>query len=404
MSSSRVVADLRRLAEITGGPDGARRVAWTPEWAAARTLLHELLAELPVQVEVDEAGNLWAYLRGASPETVVVGSHLDSVAEGGWLDGALGVMGGLEVLRRAAAAGTPPRTVALVDFADEEGQRFSRSLVGSSAVSGAFDPQAFAELRDASGERAEDVLRDCGIEVARMLDARNRLAHAVAYFELHIEQGPRLEREGLAAAAVSGCVGVVRQRATFTGRGAQAGSPMDGRHDALVAAARTTVALQEIARRYRGSGTASTIATRPGSPAAVPFHAAAVLDARHEDAGRLAAMQNELESAAREAAETEGCEVAFEPIWRIAPTHFDAGLVEIAREAVTATTGVERTLVSGALHDAAEMQKRIPAAMLFVPSRDGVTHAPDEDTAPEHIDLGVEALVRAVTRAGELPG
>jgi hydantoinase/carbamoylase family amidase len=396
---SRAVDDLRRLADLTGGPGGARRIAWTDEWLNARALLRELLAELPVDVDMDEAANIWAYLPGESEETVIVGSHLDSVAQGGWLDGALGVMGGLEVLRRVAAEGTPARTLALVDFADEEGQRFSRSLVGSSAVSGAFDPAVFGELRDSDGIRARDVLARYDIDIDRMTEAGGRLANAVAYFELHIEQGPVLERDGVPAAAVSGCMGVERHRAIFTGRGGQAGSPMDGRRDALVAAARATIALQDIARRFDGRGTASTIATQPGSPAAVPFRAAAVFDQRHEDGARLTEMRAEMERMSREAARVEGCEVEFEPIWRIPPTHFDPGLVEIARQAVRDTTGVDRVMVSGALHDAAEVAKRTPAAMLFVPSKNGITHAKEEDTEVEHVELGVDALVLAVTRA-----
>ena len=125
----RAIADLRALAELTGGPGGARRLAWTDEWENARGLLREALAELPVEVDVDEAGNLWARLAGERPETVVIGSHIDSVPNGGWLDGALGVMGALETLRSIAEAGTPPCTVTLVDWADEEGARFGRSLL-----------------------------------------------------------------------------------------------------------------------------------------------------------------------------------------------------------------------------------------------------------------------------------
>ena len=131
--------DLRALADRTGGPDGSRRLAWTPDWLEARTVLRESLTGLPVEVDLDEAGNLWVVLRGERPDTLVVGSHLDSVPKGGWLDGALGVMAGLELIRALAAEGTPPVTVALVDWADEEGARFSRSLFGSAACMGTLD-------------------------------------------------------------------------------------------------------------------------------------------------------------------------------------------------------------------------------------------------------------------------
>ena len=129
--ATRVIADLEGLAALTGGPDGARRLCWTDEWVRARGFLRERLAELPVTVDVDEAGNLWAVLEGDRPETLVVGSHVDSVPNGGWLDGALGVMAALEVMRSTVARGRPPCTVALVDWADEEGARFGRSLFGS---------------------------------------------------------------------------------------------------------------------------------------------------------------------------------------------------------------------------------------------------------------------------------
>ncbi|MDX6579688.1 MAG: beta-ureidopropionase / N-carbamoyl-L-amino-acid hydrolase, partial [Gaiellales bacterium] len=153
--ASRVIADLRALADLTGGPAGARRLCWTDEWVKARGFLCERLSELPVSVDVDEAGNLWAVLEGERPERVVVGSHVDSVPSGGWLDGALGVMAALEVLRAVAAAGKPPVTVALVDWADEEGARFGRSLFGSSAVAGTLDPDAVRGLVDAGGQRLE---------------------------------------------------------------------------------------------------------------------------------------------------------------------------------------------------------------------------------------------------------
>src|SRR6476620_11801174 len=188
----RAIADLRALAELTGGPGGARRLAWTDEWAAARGLLRERLAELPVEVDVDEAGNLWARLAGQRPETVVIGSHIDSVPNGGWLDGALGVMGALETLRSLAEAGTPPCTVRLVDWADEEGARFGRSLLGSSAVAGTLDADDVRDLRDAGGMRLEDALEACGVDLDAAGAAGARLEGARAYLEVHIEQGPVL--------------------------------------------------------------------------------------------------------------------------------------------------------------------------------------------------------------------
>src|SRR6478752_2608897 len=197
----RAIGDLRALAELTGGPGGARRVAWTDEWAAARGLLRERLSELPVEVETDEAGNVWARLAGERPDAVVIGSHIDSVPNGGWLDGALGVMGALETLRSLAEAGTPPCTVTLVDWADEEGARFGRSLLGSSAVAGTLDPDDVRDLRDAEGTRLEDALAACDVSLDGAGAAHARLEDVLAYLELHIEQGPVLLDGGRLASA-----------------------------------------------------------------------------------------------------------------------------------------------------------------------------------------------------------
>ncbi|MEQ1702811.1 MAG: M20/M25/M40 family metallo-hydrolase, partial [Ilumatobacteraceae bacterium] len=209
----RAIRDLRTLAERTGGPAGSRRLCWTPEWAEARALLREELSTLPVEVEQDEAGNLWAYLKGQTAETVVVGSHLDSVPAGGWLDGALGVMGGLEVLRSLAASPTPPqRSFALVDWADEEGARFSRSLFGSAAVVGTLDIEILRGLKDRNGMALPEVVAEHGVSIDHLDGCRTRLEHVVAYLELHIEQGPVLEHEGLGIGIVTGTVGSESRR------------------------------------------------------------------------------------------------------------------------------------------------------------------------------------------------
>lgn len=172
----RVVADLRALAEHTGGPEGSRRLAWTPDWLQARAMLRESLTLLPVEVDEDEAGNLWAVLRGDSDDMLVVGSHLDSVPKGGWLDGALGVMSGLELLRSLAAEGVPPITVALVDWADEEGARFSRSLFGSAASVGTLDIDVLRGLTDKDGAKLPDVLAAHGVDIENLDGARTRMA------------------------------------------------------------------------------------------------------------------------------------------------------------------------------------------------------------------------------------
>jgi hydantoinase/carbamoylase family amidase len=396
LDPARALADLRALRRLTGDERGAQRVAWTDTWSRARDWLRERVAELPGDVEVatDEAGNLWVTLAGARPDTVVLGSHLDSVPDGGWLDGALGVLGGLEVLRAIAARGEPPVTVALVDWADEEGARFGRSLLGSSLATGGLDPAAVRDVRDRDGVTLPDALAAHGVDLDAAPRARARLDRAAAYLELHIEQGPVLEREHLAVGVVTGTAGVERHRVCVRGQAVQGGGfPMDARRDALVAAARLTLAVRDAARDERSRATVGDIAVRPGIPTAVPGYAELVVDQRHPDAAALAAMLGELHDAAAGIAVAESVEIDLERIWKIEPIAFDDRLVALAEEAAREVTGGSARLFSGALHDAASMARiGVPAVMLFVQSAGGISHAREEDSAPEHIEAGVRAL------------
>jgi hydantoinase/carbamoylase family amidase len=390
----RVIADLRELQRLTGGPGGARRLCWTDGWEAARAFLRERLGEIDgVAVDLDEAGNLWAALPGESEERAALGSHLDSVPQGGWLDGALGVMAALELLR--ACRGTRPRrTPVLVDWADEEGARFGRSLFGSSAVAGTLDVDEVRELEDGDGERLPEVLAEHGVDLARVREAESRRAGVAAYLELHIEQGPVLEREGSSVAGVSGTFGVERHRLVFEGRASHAGTtPMGLRQDAGLAAARTALAVERIAADHGGVGTTGVLRLEPGIATAVPGRAELLVDLRHAEAGPLAAMLDEARRAARES----GCAVTEEHIWGIEPIPFDERLVEAA--------GADLVIPSGALHDAAEMARHVPTAMLFAPSTDGLSHAPGEDTPEPDLERAIAAFGRLAARviAGELP-
>lgn len=391
MNAERVIADLRELDLRTGGPGGAQRVAWTAGWTEAREFLKELLQDLPVQVRTDAAGNLFAELAGTRPdEAVLVGSHLDSVPAGGWLDGALGVMAAVEVLRSAAQGGTPERTVTLVDWADEEGARFGRSLLGSSAFAGTLDPDRVRGLSDAEGARLPDVLAEHGVELEHMRAAGEGSRERVV---AHIEQGPVLVGEGLSCGAVLGTMGVQRHRVTFEGRSAHAGStPMGSRRDAGVAAARTVVGLQEIARRRGGVCTAGRLDLDPGVITIVPGRAELLVDQRHLDSEALAEMLAEARSLWNRAAEGESCSVRAERIWGIEPVPFHSGLVEAASKACAEVSGSRRTLPSGALHDASELARLAPAAMIFTSSAGGVSHAADEDTPEEDLADAIMAF------------
>ncbi len=399
----RVVTDLRALADRTGGPEGSRRLAWTPEWLEARAMLRESLTTLPVEVDVDEAGNLWTVLRGERDDTLLVGSHLDSVPKGGWLDGALGVMAGLELLRSLAAEGTPPITVALVDWADEEGARFSRSLFGSAACVGTLDIDVLRGLTDKEGSKLPEVLAAHGVDIENLDGARTRMADVKAYIEVHIEQGPVLESMGRGICAVTGTKGIERERLIFRGQAAHAGTmPMEMRRDTFRAASRFALEIAEIARRHNGVTTVGSAQCWPGVVTAVAGETRITMDMRHIEADALQRMFAEAREAADRAAAAEGCSVEWEHIFRIPPMPFHPALLSAARQSVDEVEGHEIELPSGALHDASEMAREVPTVMIFSSSTNGLSHTKEEDTPDEHLHMAVDAFNRTCRRAIDL--
>ncbi len=406
LDPGRTVDELRELRELTGNEDGAQRVAWTDTWVEAKRWLSAKVAPTGAAEEVDEAGNQWFTLEGESDQALLIGGHIDSVPNGGWLDGALNVVAGVEVLRRIAEEGTPPVTVRLVSWADEEGARFGRSLFGSSAASGTMaDQDELRERRDADGVRWEEALAAHGVDLDRALEARRQLEGAAAYLELHIEQGPVLEGLELPLGVVLGTFGVERHQITFRGQAAHAGStPMDRRRDALAAAAKLALEIRGIAARA-GDGAVCTMGscvTKPGIVTSVVETATVLLDQRHLDGARLAAMLAEAKDASERFAREEDVEVEWERVWRIDPILFDPELIELADEAVTEVAGQTHRLPSGPLHDAAEVARAgVPTVMLFVQSLRGLSHTKLEDTTPEHLELSVQALDRLATKTIE---
>ena len=406
LDPGRTVAELRELQELTGDENGAQRVAWSETWVQAKEWLAEKLASTKAEEETDEAGNQWFTLRGASDRALLIGGHIDSVPNGGWLDGALNVVAAGEVLRRIAEEGKPPVTVRLVNWADEEGARFGRSLFGSSAAAGSMtDQDELRTRRDTDGEALPEVLSRQGVDLDRALDARSQLEKAAAYLELHIEQGPVLESLGLALGVVLGTFGVERHQITFRGQAAHAGStPMDKRRDALGAAAKLALEIREIAKRT-GDGAVCTMGscvTKPGIVTSVVETCVVLLDQRHLDPHKLAGMLSEAKEASERFAREEDVDVEWERVWAIEPILFDEELVELADEAVKEVAGQSHRLPSGPLHDAAEVSRAgVSTVMVFVQSLRGLSHTKLEDTKPEHLELAVQALDRLASKTIE---
>ncbi len=394
---SRTVDELRELQTLTGDENGAQRVAWTETWERAREWLRGKVAETGAEEEIDEAGNQWFTLRGDSDRALLLGGHIDSVPNGGWLDGCLNIMAALEVLRRIDEEGKPPMTIRLVNWADEEGARFGRSLFGSSAAAGSMrDQDELRQLKDSDGVALPNALREHGVDLDRATDASRQLEGAAAYLELHIEQGPVLESMDLPLGVVLGTFGVERHRVTWRGQAAHAGStPMDKRRDALAGAAKLALEIRPIAARAAGGAvcTSGGLVTRPGIVTSVVETAEQLLDQRHLDANTLARMLREAKEAAQRFAAEERIDVEWERIWSIEPILFDEELVALADESIREVAGESHRLPSGPLHDAAEVSRAgIPTVMLFVQSLRGLSHTKAEDTKPEHLELAIRAL------------
>ncbi len=399
LQPQRTIAELKELRTFSADENGAQRVAFTPMWAKTRAWLRERFAGLPVEMHTDAAGNFWATLRGQSEKELLLGGHMDSVPNGGWLDGCLNVLAGVEVLRRIHTqyGGKPPVSVRVVDWADEEGARFGKSLFGSSACSGNLNLEEARALVDKAGVRLPDALREHGIVLDRVKESGAELKNAAAYLELHIEQGPVLLDLDLPLGAVLGTFGVERHAITFRGQAAHSGStPMNRRKDAFLAAARMSPEIYAIAGRS-GAGvcTIGSCTTKPGIVTSVVEECRLTLDQRHLDPTALAQMLADARAASERFAREGSVGVAWERLWHIAPRPFHDTLIGFCDEAIRETAGVSHRLPSGPLHDAAEVAfAGVPTVMMFVQSLHGISHNKIEDTREEHLELAVRAFDR----------
>lgn len=400
--AKRVIQDLRELAALTSDEKGAQRVAWTPIWDKALTWFTEKMKQEGAVISIDSAYNIFANIPGETEDAICIGSHLDSVPCGGWLDGALGIAAGMEVLRYYGKRGKRPlKTIYIVNWADEEGARFGRSCVGSAAVSGALDIESAAALTDSDGISFRDVAQSYQLNVYDFSKAKEEFnsKRITKYLELHIEQAPILESQHKAVACVYGITGCKRQYITFVGQQAHSGCPIPMRKDAFLAAAQAALAFRDIGNAYTKDDvyaycTVGKVQVSPGVVTIFPGTCSLSLDQRHIDGSLLNRMYNEAQEACIEAAKENHVEVSFEPIWDIPPTIFDASLVECCKEAVKEETGEATAIYSGPLHDAAEIAKILPSVMMFVRSIDGLSHCKEENTSDTDLETGIAAFLR----------
>jgi hydantoinase/carbamoylase family amidase len=404
INPKRTIAELKELRELTGDANGAQRVAFTPTWAKARKWLREKLEAIPAEIHNDAAGNLWATMRGESEKALLVGGHIDSVPNGGWLDGCLNTIAGVEILRRIHTQyqGKPPVTVRLVDWADEEGARFGKSLFGSSASSGKIDMDETRALKDKDGVRLVDAIREFGIDFEKVKDSGKELKNAAAYIELHIEQGPVLLDLDLPLGTVLGTFGVERHAITFRGQAAHSGStPMNRRRDAFLAAAKMSPEIYRIAARSKGGVcTIGSCTTKPGIVTSVVEECRITLDQRHLDPDALGRMLSEAKSASEKFAKEGDVDLAWERIWKIEPILFNNELIAMCDDAISETGAKPHRLPSGPLHDAAEVSRAgLPTVMMFVQSLHGISHNKIEDTREEHLEMAVAAFDKLANKA-----
>jgi allantoate deiminase len=389
---SSLAADLEEAARIGADDGGVSRFAWTPELAQANEWLVGRLQELGLETEIDAAGNVLGRWEEGEGTAVLVGSHLDTVPRGGRYDGALGVLAALEVVRTLKHEGISlRRPLWIVSFNDEEGSRFQTGMLGSRAFIGDLDPE------DWRRRGVADAMAAGGFDFERLGEAK-AVDRVGAYLELHIEQGPVLEQEGLDLGIVSGIAGLLGFRVRLSGEANHAGTtPMASRRDALAGASRIVLELRDEARS-RGDMTANVgiLTVAPGAFNVIPGTAEFTIDARAGDADTFARAEKFIRDTLERVAAEEQLELEVTKTHRKPPTPLDPGLQDLLAQGAAAEGATARSMPSGAGHDAMVLAKHVPAAMLFVPSRAGISHSPDEYTSPEQCELGARVLARAV--------
>lgn len=402
VNAERLRRDLEALATFSApSPEGGvTRLAWSEEFFAAERWLAGRFREAGLSVHFDAARNMWAKWEEGLLPAVVTGSHIDSVPSGGAFDGCLGVLGALEAIRALQEADyRPQRQIWVVAWMEEEGSAFGNGLFGSRALSGDLDVEAAFRRVNAQGETLLDAMKRAGDRDPDVTDMPDALSEVAAYLELHIEQGPVLEQKQIPIGIVSGIVGLRNARLGFRGRAGHAGtSPMDSRHDAGVGMARAVVEVRELARARGVHATVGQVDLLPGASNVIPGYASMTLDFRHSDGPTLDGYAEALLAAARRIADEENLEFTFDDAYSVAPVPMNRGMQEISASESERLGQAVTAIPSWAGHDAMSMARHVPTGMIFVPSRDGISHAPGEFSTPEDCATGVSVLTSMLMR------
>lgn len=401
-SAKRVVSDLKELRDLTSNENGAQRVAWTPTWQNARNWFKNKVEEYGAEVSRDSAGNVWAKIEGQSTDSIAIGSHIDSVPNGGWLDGALGVVVGIEIIRKYSQNNIKPvKTIYIVDWADEEGARYGRSCFGSSAANNTLDINNVIDKVDINGVICRDALKEYGVNPDDMLNAYNEFQekNIKSYLELHIEQGPVLENKNKDVACVYGVAGVERHYIDFIGQKSHAGSfPTELRQDAFLAAAESALEFRNLALKYNAVCTVGEVFVDPHVTTIVPGKCTISLDQRTIDEKDLASIFQDAKDVVEKIAKKNNLTASWRNIHSIAPKIFNEELINLCKESVEEETGEPTSMSSGPLHDAIEIAKIVPTVMMFAMSENGLSHTKEENTPDEKLETAIRAFLRLVDK------
>ncbi|QXC98812.1 N-carbamoyl-L-amino acid hydrolase [Klebsiella sp. PL-2018] len=401
-AAARVMARADELAAISETPDALTRVYLSPQHLEANQRAARWMTQAGMTVWQDSVGNICGRYEGEQEgaPAILLGSHLDTVRNAGRYDGMLGVLAAIEVVHGLHQQGRRlKQAIEIVGFCDEEGTRFGITLLGSRGITGTW-PESWLAQTDADGVSVAQAMVLAGLDPARIHLAARRPEEIAAYLELHIEQGPCLEQEGLALGVVEAINGARRLNCRFTGEAGHAGTvPMSHRKDALAAAAEWMVRVETLTREQGGNrvATVGTLRCAPGAVNVIPGDVTLTLDIRGPHDQPLDALLDTLLNEAQAIASRRQLRFSAEEFYRIAATACDSGLQQVLSEAVQAVQGRSLTLPSGAGHDAIAIAERWPSAMLFVRCKGGISHHPAESVTADDVALAIAAYSRAVS-------